>query len=382
MKVCPQCRSEFEDIYNFCLKDGTPLVSPDEPQAAEEIEQETIIRTDNPSFGEKTEMMENRVTNEEVPPEETDFQAGAVPTEEWQGETPSEQWQQQQQPTAAAYEPQDSQADQAFAAAQIPVNQEQTHSEDVRQVPPPKESRSHLGLILGVVAVFGLLLLGTVIGGVYFLMQSRQTGGEVASANANVENQATNEDLGNAANSELTIGNGEDTEENNSSNSEDTKDEDDTAKEDAEKKKTPTPTPKPTPKDEKPTPTPRPNIIPNNDIDEPPPPPPPTPPRPPRTPPTRPNVPKRISGGVVNGKATSLPKPAYPAAARAANVKGAVTVAVVISKSGSVISASAVSGHPLLRSAAVSAARRARFAPTLLNGQPVEVSGVIVYNFQ
>ncbi|MCO6512421.1 MAG: TonB family protein [Aridibacter famidurans] len=103
---------------------------------------------------------------------------------------------------------------------------------------------------------------------------------------------------------------------------------------------------------------------------------------PPPPPPPPPAVPKRISKGVVNGSAVSLPKPAYPAAARAVNAKGSVNVAIVISKDGSVISASAVSGHPLLRSAAVSAAQRARFRPTLLSGQPVEVSGVIVYNFQ
>jgi len=103
---------------------------------------------------------------------------------------------------------------------------------------------------------------------------------------------------------------------------------------------------------------------------------------PPPPPPPPPAVPKRISKGVVNGSAVSLPKPSYPAAARAVNAKGSVNVAIVISKEGSVISASAVSGHPLLRAAAVDAARRARFRPTLLSGQPVEVSGVIVYNFQ
>ncbi len=105
-------------------------------------------------------------------------------------------------------------------------------------------------------------------------------------------------------------------------------------------------------------------------------------PPPPPPPPPPPAVPKRISKGVVNGSAVSLPKPAYPAAARAVNAKGSVNVAIVISKDGSVISASAVSGHPLLRAAAADAARRARFRPTLLSGQPVEVSGVIVYNFQ
>ncbi|MEO6051748.1 MAG: TonB family protein [Pyrinomonadaceae bacterium] len=92
-------------------------------------------------------------------------------------------------------------------------------------------------------------------------------------------------------------------------------------------------------------------------------------------------VPKTVSGGVLNGKATSLPKPAYPAAARAVRAGGAVSVQVLISESGSVISASAVSGHPLLRAAAEGAARGARFSPTLLSGQAVKVSGVITYNF-
>jgi len=94
-----------------------------------------------------------------------------------------------------------------------------------------------------------------------------------------------------------------------------------------------------------------------------------------------PPVPKMVSGGVLNGKATSLPKPAYPPAAKAVHAGGAVSVQVVISESGSVISASAVSGHPLLRAAAEQAARGARFSPTLLSGQAVKVSGVITYNF-
>lgn len=106
------------------------------------------------------------------------------------------------------------------------------------------------------------------------------------------------------------------------------------------------------------------------------PPPPPPPPAPPK-----PAVPKKISGGVLNGKATSLPKPPYPAAARAVRASGAVNVQVTINESGAVVSASAVSGHPLLRQAAEQAARSARFAPTLLSGQPVSVTGVIVYNF-
>jgi protein TonB len=101
---------------------------------------------------------------------------------------------------------------------------------------------------------------------------------------------------------------------------------------------------------------------------------------PPPPPPVK-KVPKQISGGVLNGKATSLPKPPYPPAARAVRASGAVTVQVLIDESGSVVSATAVSGHPLLRAAAVQAARSARFSPTQLSGQPVKVSGVITYNF-
>jgi len=102
---------------------------------------------------------------------------------------------------------------------------------------------------------------------------------------------------------------------------------------------------------------------------------------PPPPPPPKKVVPKQISGGVLNGKATSLPKPPYPPAARAVRASGAVTVQVLIDESGSVVSATAVSGHALLRAAAVQAARGARFSPTQLSGQPVKVSGVITYNF-
>lgn len=93
------------------------------------------------------------------------------------------------------------------------------------------------------------------------------------------------------------------------------------------------------------------------------------------------SVPKQISGGVLNGKAVSLPKPPYPAAARAVGASGGVSVQVLIDTEGNVASATAVSGHPLLRAAAVEAARNAKFSPTMLMGQPVKVSGIITYNF-
>jgi TonB family protein len=106
--------------------------------------------------------------------------------------------------------------------------------------------------------------------------------------------------------------------------------------------------------------------------EEPPPPPPPIPP---------PSGLKVISGGVLNGKAVSKPAPVYPPIARAAKASGTVIVQVVVDEEGNVISASAVSGHPLLQAAAVAAARQAKFTPTKLSGSPVKVTGTLTYNF-
>lgn len=87
------------------------------------------------------------------------------------------------------------------------------------------------------------------------------------------------------------------------------------------------------------------------------------------------------SDGVLNFKAISLPKPAYPPAARAVKVSGSIGIQVLIDEDGNIFSAEAVSGHPLLRSAARIAACGAKFPPMLLEGQPVKVSGIITYNF-
>lgn len=89
-----------------------------------------------------------------------------------------------------------------------------------------------------------------------------------------------------------------------------------------------------------------------------------------------------VSFGVCNNYATDLVKPEYPPLARAARARGKVNVGVLIDKSGKVIKAKAVSGHPLLRTGAVSAALKTEFKPfKLLSGKSIKVSGVIVYDF-
>ncbi len=101
-----------------------------------------------------------------------------------------------------------------------------------------------------------------------------------------------------------------------------------------------------------------------------------------QTPKTEPE-PKKIlvSEGVVNSKATYLAKPVYSAAARAVHASGQVKVQVTIDEDGKVIAANIINGHPLLQSAALSAAKASKFTPTTLSRQKVKVSGVIVYNF-
>ncbi len=90
---------------------------------------------------------------------------------------------------------------------------------------------------------------------------------------------------------------------------------------------------------------------------------------------------KPLSGGVLNGKALILPKPVYPQAAKSFRLTGTVVVEVLIDESGKVISARSLSGPPQLTAAAVQAARLAKFSPTKLSGQPVQVIGTITYSF-
>ncbi len=89
----------------------------------------------------------------------------------------------------------------------------------------------------------------------------------------------------------------------------------------------------------------------------------------------------RVSEGPVLGKAITRVEPVYPLEARRANVKGEVEVQVVISETGLVIEAKAVKGNPLLRRAAVDAARKWVFSPTRLNGEAVRSERTLTFVF-
>lgn len=84
---------------------------------------------------------------------------------------------------------------------------------------------------------------------------------------------------------------------------------------------------------------------------------------------------------VLNTKAVSLPRPAYPPEARQAGAEGTVLVQVTIDAEGNVVDARAVSGPQLLRDAAQEAASKAKFPGNGLSGQPATVKGILIYNF-
>ena len=87
-------------------------------------------------------------------------------------------------------------------------------------------------------------------------------------------------------------------------------------------------------------------------------------------------------GGILNSKALNLPAPVYSAEARRVHASGEVQVKVIVDETGKVISAEAVFGPESLKQAAVDAAKRARFAPRVVDGVTVKVVGILTYDFK
>jgi len=89
-----------------------------------------------------------------------------------------------------------------------------------------------------------------------------------------------------------------------------------------------------------------------------------------------------LTGGVLNGRAISLPAPGYPAEAKRLRAIGIVRIQVLIDETGKVVEAKVLCGHPIFAKPALESAYKARFTPTKLSGMAVKVNGLIVYNFQ
>jgi protein TonB len=83
----------------------------------------------------------------------------------------------------------------------------------------------------------------------------------------------------------------------------------------------------------------------------------------------------------VYAQATARPLPPYPAIAKAARAGGVSTVEVLISKEGNVLCARSISGHPLMRRAAVAAALNWKFKPFKVLGNPAAIVGIVAFEF-
>ena len=88
-----------------------------------------------------------------------------------------------------------------------------------------------------------------------------------------------------------------------------------------------------------------------------------------------------LVSGALSGMVVDVPKPEYPAKARAEGVSGTVKVRVQVNKKGRVLLARSSGGDWRLRAAAVEAAQRATFSAEKLASHGKVVSGTITYNF-
>jgi TonB family protein len=89
-----------------------------------------------------------------------------------------------------------------------------------------------------------------------------------------------------------------------------------------------------------------------------------------------------VSGeGVLTGGAIHKEQPSYPPEAKYKRLSGAIRVKIEIDETGSVTDAIIICGGGMLADVSRDAAFKWRFKPTLLNGQPVKVRGILTFNF-
>ena len=89
----------------------------------------------------------------------------------------------------------------------------------------------------------------------------------------------------------------------------------------------------------------------------------------------------RVGGNVQSVRIVKKVTPVYPPLAKQARIQGIVVLSVIIGKDGKVQNITVDSGHALLVQPALDAVRQWEYQPTLLNGEPVEVSTTVEVNF-
>jgi TonB family protein len=88
------------------------------------------------------------------------------------------------------------------------------------------------------------------------------------------------------------------------------------------------------------------------------------------------------SAGAMASRLVYAPPPAYPMMAEMTRTQGRVMVEAVVGKDGRVIRAQAISGHHLLRGAAVRAVLARQYRPYTVNERPVNVATIVTVDFR
>jgi TonB family protein len=89
----------------------------------------------------------------------------------------------------------------------------------------------------------------------------------------------------------------------------------------------------------------------------------------------------RVTSDQLYSRIKAHPMPPYPPIAKAAHAGGEVVVELLVSKSGDVLCARALSGHPLLQGAAVAATLNWKFYPIEISSMPAKVAGTVTITF-
>jgi TonB family protein len=92
-------------------------------------------------------------------------------------------------------------------------------------------------------------------------------------------------------------------------------------------------------------------------------------------------TPLRVNATEQEAKIENRGSPVYPAQAAQNHISGMVVLDVVVAKDGTVKSVAVTSGDPALTGSAVDAVKQRHYAPTLVNGLPVEVETTVSINY-
>ena len=95
-----------------------------------------------------------------------------------------------------------------------------------------------------------------------------------------------------------------------------------------------------------------------------------------------PKKPLRVGGVVKPPRLIYGPAPEYPILAKQALISGVVVIEAIIDENGNVTEMHAVSGQPLLVTAALKAVSKRKYEPTYLDGEPTPIALRVEVSFK